>query len=587
MPTQRIPLVGSFNQRTIDGTTALNVSEDQRFLNCIFNVVRNPVTGKGAVYLEKRPGWQQESLVSSGLAATGLIKPQSFNAVVSAFGETSSVVYVGTESIGTVTRRVLHFSETAISAIPHVLFRVSDGSGWYYPDGSKDTLTYTGHTSTGIAAVSTIADVTGIYPGQKITGNTIGSGARVLTVDSATSTITLSVTSSANSTGAILTKEPIALIMDSNFVSTGTYVSNFVPLDGYQFYVTDDGYIQNSDLNTVTSYTALGRRAVQQYPDPPIACATQNNAVVVFGLNSKEVFQNAGRQSGSPLVPVPQFAQRIGCLDQRSVTQIEDEIYFVASPSDGDVGVYRMKGLAALRISTANVDRILGTAAASGAIYASAFRMGGYKYAVFTASLAQDGPDSELLLESGDSILLESGDIILLEDVAAQTASFVRQLVYNIDLNVWSEWNSLESTFVVADGAGTKNRILAASRFKTDGKIYSIDPLASGVIYTDDGTTISTEVRTAKLDFGTNEKKYVEEVRLIADTQSTGSCTLYYSDDDYQTWSAGQTIDLTSAKKSVYRLGAHRGGRAYRLLHTAAAPFRAEALEIVYRKGLS
>ncbi|HWC31043.1 MAG TPA: hypothetical protein VG845_13270, partial [Dehalococcoidia bacterium] len=248
MAVARLPLAGSFNQRTIDGASALDSNQDQRFLNCTFNVVQNPVTGKATLYVEKRPGWGVDVTVSSGIASTGLIQPQSVPAPLSAFGTTSSNVYVGSVNVGVISARALHFTETLISASSYVLLKASDGTGWYYPQDAKDTLSYTGHTSSESATVSTIADVSGIYPGQLITGNTIGSGARVSTVVASTSTITLTVTSSATSSSVLLTKEPIAKILSTVFTTSQQYHSALVPMDGYHFYTTDNGRLYNSDL---------------------------------------------------------------------------------------------------------------------------------------------------------------------------------------------------------------------------------------------------------------------------------------------------------------------------------------------------
>jgi hypothetical protein len=591
MPTVRIPLVGSFDQRSINGNAALAASEDQRFLNCTFNGVQNPVTGKARIFAEKRPGWSQDSVVSTGIASTGLIKPQAFDAPLTAYGEVSSNIYVGGINVGVIpSARALHFTETLVSASSYVLIRASDGTGWYYPDGAKTVTSYTGDTISGDFRVTTGAIITDVYSGQLITGPQIGAGARVTSVNYATSTIGLSVAASATSTGAVVTKEPIAKILSANFVTTGTYISGFAPMDGYHFYATDNGYVNNSDLNTVTTYGANSRLAVQQSPDPSVAVANHRNNLIVFGLNSKEVFQNAGLSSGSPLQRVAQVFDRVGCIDQRSVTTIENEIYFVATPYEGDVGIYRIRDLQAQRISTPNVDRIIGTAASNGAIYAQSFRLGGYPYASFTVSIAQDGPSSNLLLEDGDALLLESGDNILLEDTPAQSGSFLRKMVYNIGLNLWSEWDDDKATFIDSIGTGTNNQLIATSRFVTSGKIYKIDPTAAGAVYQDDGATISTEIRTSKIDFGTNDKKYVESVDLIADTVTSAAAStvaLYWSDDDYGTWKGPLYFDLTQHKKSVHRLGAHHDGRAYRLLHTANGPFRAEAIEITYRKGLS
>lgn len=582
MPTVRIPLVGSFTQRGLSGSAALVLNEDQRFLNCCFEVITNPITGKSSVYLSKRPGWGQDSIVAAGSASTGLCKPQSFAATLTAFGETNSVIYHGTGSIGTITGRALHMTETLISGVGNVAIKSSDGSGWYYASDAKTVTAYTGFTSSGSTIVSTISSVGGMYIGQLITGNTIGAGARISTITGSTSTIVLTVASTATSTGVALTKEPIANIISPNFVTTGSSISAFRALDGYLFYTTDDGYINNSDLNSISSYSANARVAVQQSPDPAVAVEVQKETVLAFGFNSNQKFQNQGYSTGSPLQVIKSAVDHIGAIDQRSVTGIEDDLFYVAAPSEGDVGVYRMRGLVSTRISTIAVDKIIGTVAASGAIYASSFRLGGYAYAAFVLSTAQDGPASMILLESGDNILLESGNKLLLEDTVAQIASFVRMLVYNATLNIWSEWDCNQATFIYGISSGTANTLLATSRMNTSGKVYTINPVAYGQLYQDDGATFNAEIRTAKIDHGTGDRKFVENIILNGDVQPAGTVTLECSDDDYSTWTTLGTFDLTKQRPKITRCGSYIGGRAYRLTHSYNGAFRAESIEITY-----
>ena len=152
MTTIRIPLVGSFNQRGLDGNATLVANTDQRFLNCTFDLVHNAITNKTTVYVAKRPGWGSEATVANGSASTGLIRPQSFTSTLTAFGDTNSTIYVGTTSVGDITGRALHFTETIIASVSYVMIRSSDGTGWYYPAGAKDDLTYIGknHKSTSI-----------------------------------------------------------------------------------------------------------------------------------------------------------------------------------------------------------------------------------------------------------------------------------------------------------------------------------------------------------------------------------------------------------------------------------------------------
>lgn len=579
MPTEKVALVGSFNQRGLAGNAELVSNVDQRFLNCSFDIVQNPVTEKMTLYVQRRPGWSIDSLVAAGSASTGLLHPQSFSATMSAFGDTNSTIYHGQISVGAITGRALHFTETIISGTTYVMIKSSDGTGWYYANGAKDDLTYVGDTHDTTAVIDSLDNTTGIYIGQAWAGTGIGTGARVLTVDSA-SQITLTVVSTADGTDINFTKTPIAKILDSDFVTSGSAISAFVDLDGFLFYTTDNGNIWNSDLNSVTSYSSTSFASPNMAPDPPVAIARSANAIVVLGSASKEAFYNAGLATGSPLQRSAQYFERIGTLDQRSVTTLENDIYFASTPYEGDLGAYRISGLNATRISPPAVDRILGTAAIGGAIYAASFRLGGYPYAAFIVSTAADGPASDLLLETGDMMLLETGDLILLEDTPAQVASFVRMLVTNAFLKVWSEWDCNQATFIDGIASGTANALYATSRFNTGGYVYTINPTANGDIWQDQGVTFTTEIRTARIDHGTSKKKFINGLRLNSDQQTAGTVSMYFSDDNYVSWEGPFTLDLTQPRPYVPRLGSHYGGRAYKFVHAYNGPFRAESIEI-------
>jgi hypothetical protein len=581
MPVARIPLVGSYNQRSIDAAAALAAGQDQRFLNCVFSVVKNPVTGNNKIYAEKRPGWGVDSIVAAGSVSTALIKTDSFGSVVSAFGDTNSTVYDGGNSVGAITGRALFMSEMLISGVGYVVIKSSDGTGWYYTSDALTQTAYSGNTTNGSAVVTNIASTAGMYSGQALSGTGITAGTRILTVDSSTQ-ITMNANATATNAGVAITKTPIAKILSANFVTTGTTVTAFVDMDGFLFYANADGYVYNGDLNAVATYSASNKLAVQLAPDPPNAIARQKNVIAVWGISSMEVFYNAGNASGSPLSRSAQASSRIGALDQRSVCSLADDIYFVTSAKYGDVSVMRMRNLDVQQISTPAINKTLGTVVGNGGyVYLSAFQMGGQSYVSAFVTNATEITDF-LLLESGDQVLLETGDLVILEANLSSDSAFAKLLVYNIALDLWSEWDSGEATYIVGIGSGSVNQVIASSRISTSGKIYTIKPSSYGELHTDDGSTFTTEVRTSKLDFDTDRRKFVKSVGLVADEESTGTVTLEASDDDYATWFTLGTFDLTAKKKRIYRCGSHRGGRAYRLRHSSDGAFRAEALEIDY-----
>ena len=583
MPTARIPLAGSFTQRGLDAAMTLAANEDQRFLNTTFDIVQNPVTRKATVFVEKRPGWGVESIVEAGSISTGVIKTDSNNAVVSAFGSTDSTIYDGQVSVGAITGRAMYFTETLISSVGHVMIKSSDGTGWYYAADAKDQTAYVGDTHTN-TTIDGIASTAGMYSGQLIAGTGIVVGTRILSVDSANA-ITTDTATTATAAGVAITKTPIAKILDVNFVTTGDIITAFVEMDGFMFYGNADGYVYNSALNSVISYAANDRITPSMAADPPNAVGRHKNMVVAFGAASMEVFYNAGFATGSPLTRAAQFFSRIGAQNQRSVTTLKDDIYYVASAKYGDVAVYRLRNLAPLQISTPAMNKILGTISSTGGdIYTSGFELGGRSYvSLFCTNQSED--TDLLLLETGEYLLLETGDSIILDADPATLAAFARLFVYCVELNTWAEWDSSQSTFVTGIGSGAMNQLIATSRVNDSGKVYTIKPSSDGELYTDDGVAFTMEVRTSRLDMGTENRKFVSSIRLIADDQASGEATLEASDDDYQTWFTLGTFDMTALDKRINRCGSYKGGRAYRLRHSDNAAFRGEALQIEYKVG--
>lgn len=578
----RIPLAGSFNQRTIDGESTLDAEQDQRFLNCTFRVVKNPITDKETVYVEKRTGWAVDSVVSAGNQSTRLIKTAFLGSAVSAFGTTNSTLFDGTVSIGAITGRALHMSETLINTTGYVLIKSSDGTGWYYASDAKTQTSYTGNTTNASAVVTGIPSTTGMYSGQAISGTNIQAGARILTVDSATQ-ITMTLTATGTS-GTTITKTPVAKILDADFASSTTSHSAFISMDGYIFYTTDDGKLRNSDLNSVKDWSATSFLSTAFSADPAVAVSRYKNLIIVFGSASWEAFYNADTASGSPLGRVAHVSASFGTPDQRSIATLHDDIYFLTSARYGEVGVIRLKDMASTDISTPEIRRILGTSSSSGGTtYLNAFQLGGHDYISCSTLTSSEDPD-DFLLESGEFLLLENNDNVLLEGSGSESAVFGRMLVYNTDLNIWSEWDTDLATSIVG-GVGMVNEILATSRVDTGGKVFKMRPASDGDIYTDDGSVYDMEIRTSKLDFGTEKRKFIHSISLVADEESSGEVLLECSDDDYQTWRTLGTFDLTNNRKRIPAAGSHRGGRAYRLTHSDAAPFRAQALEFELTEG--
>ena len=353
-------------------------------------------------------------------------------------------------------------------------------------------------------------------------------------------------------------------------------------MDGYEFYAHEDGYIRHSDLNSVTAWSAASKIAANASPDSLIAIARQINVIMGFGSNSIQGFHNAGNAAGSVLTRVPQLFKSVGIQDQRSLAKLKDDIYFVTSTRYGNAQVMRLRGFDLTPVSPSVIDNILGTLSATGNdIYLCGFQLGGFDYLSVFISMASEGPDSLILLESSEEILLETGDSIILETNPSVTSSFGRHLLYNATLNIWAEWDSNICTFISGLGQSSTNQIIATSRVNTSGKIYVINA-AQDQVYTDDGSAYTMSIRTARVNHGTSRRKFDTAIRLIGDIQEAGTATLSVCDDDSGTYTTIGTFDLTQPAPRVHGAGSYEGGRSYKIEHSYNGPFRAEAIEIDY-----
>ena len=80
-------------------------------------------------------------------------------------------------------------------------------------------------------------------------------------------------------------------------------------------------------------------------------------------------------------------------------------------------------------------------------------------------------------------------------------------------------------------------------------------------------------------------RKFMSRFSLIGDRPSADSnVTLYWSDDDYQTYSSSIAVSMNDVNPQLTRLGSSRR-RAWKLTHTDNTPLRLEALEVTYTVG--
>jgi hypothetical protein len=493
MKTLRIPLVGSITNRNTDPVAF--AAKDQLFVNCYPEVTRNPITGKADATLNKRPGYVTGSALTGPTSATNALivwHTSSATGPVGAFSEggTSTSIW----NVGTGTQIGADIFPTDICTAIHE----TKASGVAY-------------------LVANLRDSgTGVF--EQWTLPEGGSWAQVVDSD-----------------------------FPTNIVGAPT------DLDGYVFNLTDDGRLWNSDLNSVSTYTAGSFITANAHPDIGVSAARLGDKIAAFSQKSIEFFQNTGNPVGSPLSRIGSIqmgaARVLALADPLTVLAANDTVYWIGTNSDGaPTGVYRFKGLAPEKLSSPAIDKLIGAGDIIGFV-GTLFLHGMNHVAVRGAAGVWC-----LCLDTGYwwKLVLESGEPRAIVAAPIQNS------------------NAGGSYFI-----GTQN---------TRGNQFITDASSS---LQDNGANFTMVARTGLLDLGTDKKKIATKLRVVYDTQtSTSNLGVSWSDDDFATSTTPINIDMSTSRNWITRLGTFRR-RSLQFTNTAATPCRIQAIELEYDMGLS
>jgi hypothetical protein len=500
----RLPLVGSINTRigtndqlpgasaivgesivglTKVGTTPTGSSKDQRFINCFPVYYTNPATQSRTFYLMKRPGFAANSTPQAGSIGNAIMvwSGQGTGAkVISAFGATNSSIY----------------------------------------DGTIQLVTNAGDTTA-------------------ITGKATG-----ITETKVSDTPTLLISSSDNTAWHYQASGTVTKVTSSGFPGNAskTLAGTFAHLDGYAFIMSTDGDIYNSDLNSVSGWTASNRINASAYPDQGVACIRWRNQIIGFGTQSMEFFHNAGNAAGSVLSRNASQSQKIGLCHANSITSFRDTLFWAGSGPEGGIGFYMLSD-GVKRISTPAIDVKLTLAGASN----------------ISCSVYVYAGSTHVFVKAATLTMAYCVESDFWYEIAGSVPLWERSAAVSVGANV------------VAYGISTTN---------TSGKVYVLSP--SSAVFRDDGAAYTATVITSPVDANTNRKKQWNTIDVVSDREVvTSPLSISWSDDDYQTFNTAnaRTVDLSQASRRSYRLGVS-AQRVWRFDHSANSPMRIRAVEI-------
>lgn len=524
--TKRFPFVGSHNARDYSG------SKDQRYVNCYPESIANPLNQGKRVYLIKRPGLVTQINPGNAATARGLVYWNS--KVYSVFGDK---VYSNTTQIATLSTSTGTCGFVACNGDVDQLF-LCDGTNGYVIS-TADVVTQINQTYSAWTGTTTLA----------VGARRIPTVANSLWYE--VTAITTGITAAGEPTWPTTVGNTV---VDGGVTWTckgyyGGFPSPHIPTpvfaNGYVFLpLSNTDRIFNSDIDNHQSWNPINYISAEMFPDHIVGLAKQNNQIVAFGENSTEFFYDAANVNTSPLARNDAAGQQLGCAAYNTIVSYEQSMIFVGQSELGGRCVWLIKAFQPDRISIEWVDDALDHESSS-ISNANAYlvRVRGHQFYVLNLTN--------------------------------------RTVVYDIDEKMWHEWSSNNSgshqTFKCNFSCDYTGEALV--QHATNGKIYKLDPYT----YTDDGTAILMEAVTSLVDLDINDRKACRSVVILGDrTSATAPATLYYSDDDYQTWSAGRALDFVR-RPFLMNLGIFRR-RAFKLTFQQNFPLRIEALEFVFNK---
>lgn len=574
MPKARLPLVP---QHTTRGTNAsANVAKDGRIINGIITVAPNPIARSAEVFIEKRVGMvalnaflvgQYKYGISSvpNVAGAGFVYTTASAVApgLSSAGVTN--VYRGTTLLGTSDSeagfQIPHIVSAKLSGTTFVFFshggyRASETNGGsvYYYDTSVDTgtSTFTADTTSGSPILSNVSSTTNLRVGQRLSGTGIHADARIAAGGISGTNVTMTNNASASNPTVTITQQWLSKIMSPNFPSRP-----YGPVQSVngRIFVADrsSGAIYQSALNDPQTWSASEYIATDSNADALVTIENLGGSIYAISQNSIEKFSYANNASGSQLSRASSITTT-GAQDfaHNVATSFMGAIYFYGFRG----GIYRLGGSGIQNISTAPIDSIM----------ESAVQAAGSSKNIFV-----------------DGFYYSGRPFLSVGCVAGSTAARLYQFFYDITNNVWLE-QSFEMSSSVACRlvvAGIEENdtcyILPVSDLGTLHRLNFGSP-----VYQDDGNAYTLTIQLPRSDLGTINRKFIKSVGWVGDTQSSGTMTLAYSDDDGANFTTAGTFDKTNPNIRIYRLGSHKGGRIYRLTDSHNSACRLQAIDIEY-----
>ena len=338
-------------------------------------------------------------------------------------------------------------------------------------------------------------------------------------------------------------------------------------LDGYLFFMDEDGIIYNSEVDAPQTLPATGFLEAERENDKGVYLGKHNEHIVAFSTRTIEFFYDAGNSTGSPLNRRTDIMYNTGCADGLGVWENGDVTYFVGSNTTGQVAIYKLEDFQITPISSDSMNSYL------------------------TQGLTQEGLRIVLNGWSAmghDTIIMT---IYVLTGTAPGAITPKISFSYDAVTGLWGFCNTAVNghlffpLMAFTKRTGGQNAIESARTgegimyngdiFSVNDKLIPVDTLLGGDgvyadgVYEDDiyagaasdvGTNIDLVARSGMVDGGIRGFKFQNfEYVLMDKTVNSQTLSIYHldenDDEDSGAFELASEIDTSMVKKESYQGG--------------------------------
>ena len=415
----------------------------------------------------------------------------------------------------------------------------------------------------------TVTSLTGILPGQFISGTGLPANTFVASVTGGIITLTnnftvqgagsyvfktagqqgtyqvnISQTVASTTLTAAVGTPAVAIVALNAFPANP--VTGLVYLDGYVFAMDSTATVWQSDLEDPTSWGAINFLTVIGEPDLGVGIAKHYNYIVAFKQWTTEFLYDNANPVGSVLLTNVTARIELGCATGDSIQQLEETVVWMSTTKEGGRGIAMLDGLKAHNISNKAVETFLNASNLTG-VYSWVYKISGHTF---------------------------YGLVLTDQNVT---------LVYDLNEKEWHMWttnkafygggeNYFECSFVTPFPVNSNNYYVLDA---VNGLVFTLSPN----YYVDPFGPVTMRIVTQSTNLDSFERKTNSQLTILGDVIKD-VINIRHSDDDYGSWSAYRPLDLSLDKPALYNLGSFKR-RAYEFLYTGYNPLRLEMAQVI------